>query len=143
MEATLSRLSQLVERTLSLVDRQKIALFCNVPVDAVIEEKDKDFSIYEVPLSLVDHGLDELIVRRLGLTCGTLELDDWRDLLHRLHQCGVGHAQRAAPAIDRRLVAHLDLGFGMRVLCCVFGCAHDVLLLPSFEQAPFPNPLNP
>ena len=33
--------------------RAKIALFCNVPIEAVIEEKDKDFSIYEVPLSLV------------------------------------------------------------------------------------------
>jgi CTP synthase len=72
------------ERSLTLADRQKIALFCNVPVDAVIEEKDKDFSIYEVPLSLVDHGLDELIVRRLGLKSATPDLDDWRDLLHRL-----------------------------------------------------------
>jgi CTP synthase len=72
------------ERSLSLSDRQKIALFCNVPVDAVIEEKDKDFSIYEVPLSLVEHGLDELIVKRLGLKSATPDLDDWRDLLHRL-----------------------------------------------------------
>src|SRR6476620_9817510 len=61
------------ERSLSHEDRQKIALFCNVPVQAVIEEKDKEFSIYEVPLSLVDHGLDELIVRKLGLTAGTLD----------------------------------------------------------------------
>ena len=72
------------ERSLSRSDCEKIALFCNVPIDAVIEEKDKDFSIYEVPLSLVDHGLDELIVRRLSLTAGKLALDDWRDLLHRL-----------------------------------------------------------
>ncbi len=72
------------ERSLSHDDRQKIALFCNVPIDAVIEEKDKDFSIYEVPLSLVDNALDELIVRRLSLKAGTLELDDWRDLLHKL-----------------------------------------------------------
>lgn len=72
------------ERSLSRDDRAKIALFCNVPVEAVIEEKDKDFSIYEVPLSLVDHGLDELIVRKLGLKAGTLELDDWRELVHRL-----------------------------------------------------------
>ena len=55
------------ERSLSRDDRAKIALFCNVPVEAVIEEKDKDFSIYEVPMSLVEHGLDELIVRKLGL----------------------------------------------------------------------------
>jgi len=72
------------ERSLSREDREKIALFCNVPSEAVIEEKDKDFSIYEVPLSLVDNKLDALIVRRLGLPAGTLDLDDWRELLHRL-----------------------------------------------------------
>ena len=72
------------ERSLSHDERSKIALFCNVPVEAVIEEKDKDFSIYEVPLSLVDHGLDTLIVRKLGLKAGELELGDWRNLLHRL-----------------------------------------------------------
>jgi CTP synthase len=55
-----------------------------VPVRAVIEERDKDFSIYEVPLSLVENGLDELIVKKLGLNAKSLELDDWRELLHRL-----------------------------------------------------------
>ncbi|NUQ63431.1 MAG: CTP synthase [Pirellulales bacterium] len=72
------------ERSLSRDERAKIALFCNVPVEAVIEEKDKDFSIYEVPLSLVEHGIDDLIVRKLGLKAGALELEDWRELLHRL-----------------------------------------------------------
>ena len=73
------------ERTISREDREKIGLFCNVPLEAVIEEKDKDFSIYEVPLSLVEHGLDELIVRRLQLdSSSTLDLNDWRDLLHRM-----------------------------------------------------------
>ncbi len=72
------------ERALSRDDRAKIALFCNVPVDAVIEERDKDFSVYEVPISLVDNSLDELIVRKLGLKAGKLHLDDWRELVHRL-----------------------------------------------------------
>ena len=53
------------ERPISREDREKIALFCNVPIEAVIEEKDKDFSIYEVPLSLVENKLDELIVEQL------------------------------------------------------------------------------
>jgi CTP synthase len=53
------------EREISREDREKIGLFCNVPLEAVIEEKDKEFSIYEVPMSLVDHGLDQLIVRKL------------------------------------------------------------------------------
>jgi len=72
------------ERSLSYDDRKKIALFCNVPVEAVIEEKDKEFSVYEVPLSLVEHGLDQLIVRKLKLPARELKLDDWHQLLHRL-----------------------------------------------------------
>jgi len=72
------------ERSISLEDRQKMALFCNVPSEAVIEEKDKEFSIYEVPLSLVDNGLDALIVKRLQLPAAAIDLHEWRDLLHRL-----------------------------------------------------------
>ena len=52
---------------ISTDDKDKIALFCNVDRKAVIEERDKQFSIYEVPLSLVKHGLDEILVKRLGL----------------------------------------------------------------------------
>ncbi|MBX3416407.1 MAG: CTP synthase [Pirellulaceae bacterium] len=72
------------ERELPLSDREKIALFCNVPTKAVIEERDKDFSIYEVPLSLVDHGLDDQIVKRLGLSTKSLEIDAWRNMIHRM-----------------------------------------------------------
>ncbi|MGB6041513.1 MAG: CTP synthase [Pirellulales bacterium] len=72
------------EQSMSREDREKIALFCNVSLDAVIEEKDKDFSIYEVPFSLADNGLDKLIVDGLRLNADALEMDDWRDLMHRL-----------------------------------------------------------
>ncbi len=72
------------ERSISREDREKIALFCNVPLAAVIEEKDKDFSIYEVPLSLVENKLDQLIVEKFGLTANDLDLDDWHELLNRL-----------------------------------------------------------
>jgi CTP synthase len=72
------------ERSMSREDREKIALFCNVSIEAVIEEKDKDFSIYEVPMSLVENQLDQLIVDGLGLTGETLRLEKWRQLLHDL-----------------------------------------------------------
>ncbi|MCM2375171.1 CTP synthase [Aporhodopirellula aestuarii] len=72
------------ERSISRDDREKIALFCNVKTEAVIEEKDKDFSIYEVPLSLVDNKMDELVVQKLGLSAGNLDMTPWTDLLHRL-----------------------------------------------------------
>ncbi len=61
--------------------RAKLSLFCNVRPEAVIEEKDVDFSIYEVPLMLVDQKLDELIIRHLGLRCNGRDLNEWRRML--------------------------------------------------------------
>jgi CTP synthase len=82
------------ERSISREDREKIALFCNVPAESVIEEKDKDFSIYEVPLSLHENQLDEIICRRFGLNCSPADINDWRDLIYRLRnpECEVSIA---------------------------------------------------
>src|ERR1700693_3088081 len=66
------------ERPLGRENCEKIALFCNVEPKAVIEEMDKEFSIYEVPTGLAEHRLDELIVQKLGLACGPLRMDDWQ-----------------------------------------------------------------
>jgi CTP synthase len=72
------------EHPISPEDREKIALFCNIERKAVIEERDKEYSIYEVPLSLVGNGLDDLIVRRLNLKAGPLDLSDWREMVSRV-----------------------------------------------------------
>jgi CTP synthase len=72
------------EREMTEEMRKKIALFCNVESEAVIEERDKSYSIYEVPLSLADNRLDELIVEKLRLRARPLELDDWRAMLQRV-----------------------------------------------------------
>jgi CTP synthase len=72
------------EQPISRDERDKIALFCNLQPQAVIEERDKDFSIYEVPLSLVTNGLDELIVKRLGLSASAPNLEPYNEILHRL-----------------------------------------------------------
>ncbi|HEY3789229.1 MAG TPA: CTP synthase, partial [Urbifossiella sp.] len=66
---------------------EKIALFCNVERRAVIEERDKEFSIYEVPLSLADNQLDAIIVEKLGLShAKPLCMDDWRGMLERMRK---------------------------------------------------------
>jgi CTP synthase len=82
------------ERPIAKDDIDKIALFCNVEPRAVIEERDKEFSIYEVPVSLVEHHLDELIVSKLQLRAQPLDISDWRNLLQRLknpeHEVTVG-----------------------------------------------------
>ncbi|MCH8829038.1 MAG: CTP synthase, partial [Planctomycetes bacterium] len=71
------------ERELSNEHTEKIALFCNLEKNAVIEEIDKDFSIYEVPLGLAEHKTDRLIIEKLGLPSGPLDLDDWQEMMNR------------------------------------------------------------
>jgi CTP synthase len=72
------------EHPISAEDREKIGLFCNIERKAVIEERDREFSIYEVPLSLVNNGLDDLIVKRLGLKALPLDISDWREMVDRV-----------------------------------------------------------
>lgn len=61
---------------------RKISLFCNVRREAVIEERDVDFSIYEVPRDLVQAGLDAIICDHLSLGGPeTTDLSDWESML--------------------------------------------------------------
>jgi CTP synthase len=61
--------------------REKIALFCDVPTEAVIPAPTAQ-TIYEVPLQLHEHGLDALIVRELGLDqAKEADLTGWRALV--------------------------------------------------------------
>ena len=63
--------------------RRKIGLFCNVEKRAVISVPDVE-SIYEVPLLLSEQRLDEIVLAKLGLQAGVLQLDSWREMVHRL-----------------------------------------------------------
>jgi len=60
----------------------KISLFCNVRRESVIEERDVDFSIYEVPLNLMQNGLDRQLLANLDLQPKqTPDVADWRRML--------------------------------------------------------------
>ena len=73
------------EREIPDSDCEKIALFCNLERRSVIEEKDREFSIYEVPVSLNSNKLDDIIVEKLHLTkAGPLNIDDWKAMLERI-----------------------------------------------------------
>jgi len=67
--------------------REKIALFCDVPTEAVIPAPTAE-TIYEVPLQFHDHGLDELVVSELGLAdqATTADLSGWRALVELIKQ---------------------------------------------------------
>jgi len=72
------------EKSINDEIRKKIALFCNVQVKAVIEEKDVAFSIYEVPIVLQEQKLDTLIREHFGLSSGEPDLGAWREMLEML-----------------------------------------------------------
>ncbi len=69
--------------------RRKIALFCNVKSEAVIEARDAD-SIYEVPLVFNAQGLDRLVVEKLKLDVPEPDLASWRRLVERLKRPSQG-----------------------------------------------------
>src|SRR5579884_2294696 len=92
------------ERELGKDEAEKIALFCNVEPRAVIEERDKEFSIYEVPVSLVENRLDELIVETLDLRARPLDMSDWRQLVQRLKN----PTQEVTIAVVGKYIKHRD-----------------------------------
>ncbi len=68
---------------------RKLSMFCNVPRNAVVEERNVDNSIYEVPVELAAQKLDELILDRLGLPLSRLDLTQWKEMLARaIHPSG-------------------------------------------------------
>ena len=71
------------DRPISQELKEKIALFTDVEPKAVISCVDAA-NIYFVPLNLRDEGLDRLVVEKLGLEAGTLDLTEWTDLVDRV-----------------------------------------------------------
>ncbi|MEJ2134547.1 MAG: CTP synthase [Desulfofustis sp.] len=63
--------------------KAKIALFCNVPQDAVITAIDVD-TIYEVPLHFHQEGLDAKILELLNVWTGQPNIEPWEKLVHNL-----------------------------------------------------------
>ena len=64
--------------------KRKIALFCNVTKDAVIEARDAD-TIYAVPLEMMREGLDTICLQKLQLPMGQEpQLDKWKEFLNKL-----------------------------------------------------------
>ncbi|MEV6322811.1 CTP synthase [Nocardia sp. NPDC051787] len=64
--------------------KSKIALMCDVEVDACISTPDAP-SIYDIPRVLHREGLDAYVVRRLGLPFRDVDWTVWGDLLERVH----------------------------------------------------------
>ena len=63
--------------------KEKIALFCDVPTSAVVQNGDAK-TIYQVPLNLEAEGLADAAIRKLGLPARVPKLDDWAGIVERV-----------------------------------------------------------
>lgn len=63
--------------------KEKIALFCDVKKEAIIESKDEDI-LYEVVLSLHKQGLDSFVCKHLQIDAPNINLSEWADLVNKI-----------------------------------------------------------
>ncbi|MBE8951698.1 MAG: CTP synthase [Quinella sp. 1Q7] len=64
--------------------KRKIALFCDVDENAVIENRTAS-TIYEVPLIMQNEGLDKIVLNKLNLPQAPPKLDEWRLMVHKIN----------------------------------------------------------
>ena len=89
------------ERHLSDAVRMKVASFCNVDLECVVQSEDMP-SIYEVPVSMQRQGLDAAIMRKIGIPVGeTPAMTSWHEFLDK--------QRRASREVHIGLVGKYDL----------------------------------
>ncbi|MDY6400218.1 MAG: CTP synthase [Synergistales bacterium] len=102
--------------------KNKIALFCNVPVEAVIEVMDET-TIYNVPISLHRQKLDDLILKYLGLPYDNEpDLSDW----HRVVDRYINPPEEVKIALVGKYVQHKDAYLSVVEALHHAGIAHNV-----------------
>jgi CTP synthase len=109
------------EKPLELEVREKLSLYCNVPVDAVIEARDVDNSIYEFPLMLQAEGLDEKVCKLLRLETPPADMERWKKIVHSI----VHPSRRVKVAVVGKYVELQDAYKSIYEALCHAGGAND------------------
>ncbi len=71
------------EKHISDEMKEKLALFCDIDAEAVIENQTCQ-SIYEVPLMMQEKGLDSIVVKKLNLPDRPADMKDWEDMVQKI-----------------------------------------------------------
>ncbi len=107
------------EREIPLEERKKVALFCNLPEEAVFQALDAK-SIYQVPLAYHEQGLDNQVLKHFALEAPAPDLTQWQHIVSRFEQpdgevtvaivgkyTGMGDAYKSLnEALDHAGIAH-------------------------------------
>ena len=109
------------DRQLSDGVKRKIALFCNVDHESVVEARDAD-TIYEVPLRFHEQGLDRIVCQRLGLDVKEPDLRPWAAMVKRVKE----PQDRVRVAIVGKYTELTDAYTSIREALVHGGIANDV-----------------
>jgi CTP synthase len=104
------------ERPILMEQREKIALFCNVDVEGVIEAADVK-SIYECPAAFKKENLDSLILKKLNIKAADKDLKAWEDFVvkrvrHPKHEVSIAVAGKYIQLPDAYKSIYEALGHG-------------------------------
>jgi CTP synthase len=108
------------ERPLPDEMKEKIALFCDVNVEAVITASDVA-SVYECPLVFAEQGVDEIALRLLGIQAGPRNLTRWGDMVRRMKE----PARQVTIGLVGKYVEYEDSYKSLKEALLHGGLAHD------------------
>ncbi len=128
------------ERDLPQEVRDKISLFCDVELDAVITARDVE-SVYEVPLVFAEQGVDEIVLRLMKMEAAPRDMRRWTAMVEKMkHPAGevdialVGKYVRYEDAYKSLKEALLHGGLPHQVKVNVHWIDSDVVLEPGGER---------
>jgi CTP synthase len=118
------------DRFLSREVKSKIALFCNLEDQAVITAKDVD-SIYEVPLTFAQEGVDRLALKYLHIDTPEPDLSKWSDLVRRCYN----PVDEVSIAIAGKYVEYEDSYKSLKEALVHGALAHNLKLSVTWIEA--------
>lgn len=101
--------------------RQKLSLYCNIPIEAVIEGRDVENTIYEAPLMFQEEGLDTIVCRYLGLETKEPDMTIWSRYVERV----VNPKKRVRVAVVGKYIELQDAYKSIYESLTHAGAAHD------------------
>jgi CTP synthase len=118
------------EHEISADMRDKMALFCDIDVDAVIQNKTAA-SIYDVPKMLADEGLDRIVMEKLHLTASEPDMVAWDEMVDQIHSL----SKTVTIAVVGKYVALHDAYLSVTEALCHAGIRNDATIKIEWVNA--------
>jgi CTP synthase len=118
------------EHPLSRDLREKIALFCDVDVNAVVTARDVT-TVYEVPLEFAAQSVDDVILNHLRIQAGKRQMDRWTEMVQRIKNPG----ESVDIALVGKYVEYEDSYKSLKEALLHGGLAHDRKVEISWIEA--------